>query len=116
MYLNAAHVLRIHQQVIVPRAQVRSRRGRRAWKHLLPPVLLFSALLLQLTIRIEIIERGYRLENLREQALKQDNHLRSERLELAFATRPKILTDEAKQRLHMLALCPQRVRQLSAEQ
>ncbi|MFN8389296.1 MAG: hypothetical protein U0136_03295 [Bdellovibrionota bacterium] len=112
MYYNFSQVLTIDQQVSVPRARVRVAR-RRKKRHFVPPLILFCALLAQLVIRIEIIERGYRLESLREQALKLDNDLRSKRLELALVTRPKTLTDAATSRLGLSPLCPQRVRHIA---
>ena len=113
MYYNASQVLRMQDQFVNPRANARERRPRRrSRKHLIAPLLLFFTLLLQLWVRVEIVERGYRLETLRESALKQDTSLRQLRLELAYVSRPKSLTDQAGQKLGLNPLCPQRVRRL----
>ena len=72
--------------------------------------MLFCSLLLQLCIRIEIIEQGYNVERLRSVALKKDAELRRLKLDLAFATTPKLMTDAAEKRLEMNLLTPDRVR------
>src|SRR5262249_9132649 len=114
MHYNIAQALTLQQQFVVPKARVHAQRPRRKLAHLLPPIFLFAALLLQLIIRIEITERGYTLESLREEALKADNELRTLRLQLALVTTPTRLTDVAEQKLGMNPLCPQRVRQIKA--
>jgi len=84
-------------------------------KRLIPPALLFATLLLQLSIRVQIIESGYEVERLRSSALKKDAELRRLRLELALATTPRLVSEAAEQRLHMGTVTPERVRAVSEE-
>lgn len=113
MSYQAVQTLTIQQQAVVPRLAVKQlRRSRKRMSHLLPPILLFSTLLLQLTIRIEIIEHGYEVERLRAIALQKDAQLRQLRLDLAYATRPKLLSESATKRLELGLLSPERVREI----
>ena len=106
----------IRRQTVAPRKiNIQRARRRVRLRRLLPPVLLFSTLLLQLCIRVEIIERGYEVERLRSSALKKDAELRQLKLELALATTPRLVSEAAEDRLLMQTLAPDRVRAISEE-
>ena len=83
---------------------------RRRVRNLIAPGLLFLTLLAQISIRVEIVEHGYRLEQLRESALKADASLRQLKLDLAVATRPADLTNAAQKTLGLYPVNPNHVR------
>ncbi len=79
---------------------------------LLPALFLFFSLLLQLVVRLEIVENGYLLESLRHQALQRDAKLRELQYELSSLTRPMMVEYRARHELEMKALSPQRIRRI----
>ncbi len=111
--------LKVEQAFLPPRARVgvhgKQRRRGRKLARLVPPFILFCTLLMQLSIRLAIIEHGYELETLRGQALTADTELRQRRLELAMSTRPKQMADRAQNKLGMSLVPALRVRTLGAE-
>lgn len=108
---SIANAGRLQSQVVQRRVTVRHPRGLRTIQ-ILPPCLLFLALLLQLGIRVMLIERAYRLETLRQQALAKDVELRTLRADVALVTRPKDLAQQAGSRLGLIQLSPERVRRI----
>ncbi len=117
--VQAMQSLRVEQAFLPSRARVgvhgERRKMSRKLARLIPPFVLFSTLLMQLSIRLAIIEHGYELETLREQALSVDTELRQQRLELAMTTRPKLIAERAEKRLGMNLVPAVRVRTLGAE-
>lgn len=108
---SIASTVGLNTQVVYRRTAVR--RARRVGaSQLLPPCLLFLALLLQLGIRVVLIERAYRLETLRQEALAKDIELRTLRADVALVTRPKDVATQANERLGLKLLSPERVRRM----
>ncbi len=103
------------QQFVISRVPVRRRGLRIPLWQIVPPVMLFFALLLQLGIRVILVEKGYRLETLRQEALAKDSELRGIRASLAQRTRPSDLAEKAQQQLGMSVLSADRVRRASAQ-
>ncbi|MCB0360131.1 MAG: hypothetical protein KDD44_10855 [Bdellovibrionales bacterium] len=73
---------------------------------------LFCCLLVQLGIRLSIIERGYEHEQLRAETLRLDNQLRAIDAKLAVASRTSRVRHVALQRLGLEAVPPERLRTL----
>lgn len=69
--------------------------------NLLPPMALFLTLVFHLWVRVELIETGYRIENLRQLAVNRDAEVRRLGSELAMLTTPRILSTRAKKELGM---------------
>ena len=91
----------------------RGLKQRHTFSKYIVPLTLFVVLLLQLWVRVNIIQSGYELEALRSNALKNDAYLRHKRLELAYLARPDVLRKRAAIELKMVPLAPQRVRWIS---
>ena len=68
--------------------------------------------MLQLWVRVSIMEGGYGLERLRAEAVKSDALLRQLKFERALVTRPGTLTREAVQRLGFEPTMPVQIRKL----
>lgn len=77
--------------------------------------LLFLVLLLQVSVRVVLTERAYKLEEVRASILSSDELLREARLELARVYDPVFIKQQAKERLGMEATPPQRIRRISLE-
>jgi len=90
----------------------RDRLKRRFLKRILPFVALFFALAFQLLIRVQMIHAGYRVHELRRQALGYDNELRELNAKLAVSTCPKTLISRAQSELGLSITPPQRIRTL----
>lgn len=101
------------QQQILPRhgSEVRRTRLRR----LIPALLVFCALVAEVSVRISILHMSYELEESRSAALKNDARLRQLRFEVASLTGPSELAERAKKNLGLGATAPQRVRRMSVE-
>ena len=104
----------VRRQLVAPRIQVarppRPRRIRRRLRAMLAPFLLFITLLAQISVRVQLVERGYELEQLRSAALGKDTELRQLKLDLALATLPTDLTRSAESRVGLRPVDPQKVR------
>lgn len=74
----------------------------------------FSALVLQLGIRISVIHQRYSLQELQATALELDVILREAELEHAYVMRPAHLIQQAQQRLGLRELTPQQMRHIGA--
>lgn len=114
----AAEIDLLHEQFVQPRRLAKPKRGRAKenkklrMRHFFAPMLLFVVLVIQLSVRICILEKGYRLEELRRETLQNDAHLRQRRLDYAFMSRPTNLARSAERRLGMTNLTPQQIRKL----
>lgn len=107
---SVAEALWFRNQYTQPRAALRRLNAPVTLRQLIAPLFLFSVLVLQLWARVSIIERGYTLEELRKTTLINDVALRQKRLEYAYITRPAHVGSEAKAKLGMTTLPPQRIR------
>ena len=117
MSQQIAQTLSIQKQFVAPRMRViETGQKNRRLRNLIAPGLLFVTLLAQISIRVEIVEKGYQLEQLRESALKADSSLRQLKLDLAVATRPSDLTNSAQKSLDLLPVNPNHVRAMLEEQ
>lgn len=67
----------------------------------------------QVWVRLLFIEFGYRLEELRNTALKNDALVRDERVEYALMIQPEHLSRSAEERLGMKKITPQQVRKIN---
>lgn len=90
--------------------RVTSRGGKRS--SIIAACMLFGVLLIQLSVRLSITDRAYRLEELRESILAKDTLLRETRLDLARTIDPIFLKKHARQRLSMGVTPPQRIRRI----
>ncbi|MCB0324043.1 MAG: hypothetical protein KDD69_10735 [Bdellovibrionales bacterium] len=86
--------------------------GNRKVRRIVLACILFAGLLIQLGVRLAIIEEGYRLEALRRETLLNDERLRAVRLEWSTQSRPSALADAAAERLSLYATMPQRIRRI----
>ncbi len=86
-----------------------------SWSQLLPPLVLFLVLMLQLSARIAIFAEGYRLEETRKQIMQNDSHLRTLRLAYAQASSTTKLIESAHAKLGLVPTVPQRVRKIPIE-
>ena len=75
-----------------------------------PAVILFLVLLLQVSVRIMLVEKSYKLEEVRSSILSNDELLREVNLELARLYDPVFMQQQARSRLGMSATPPQRIR------
>lgn len=102
------------RQTVMIRAQARTHSvvRPRSLRRLVAPALLFFTLMLQLWIRVSIMEGGYDLERLRAQAVKSDVLLRQLKFERALVTRPGTLSGEARSRLGFEPTMPCQIRKL----
>ncbi len=96
----------LEQQLIAQRTADAAHRS----QQLIPLVLLFFILSLQLAVRIMVVERAYRLEDLRSAALKHDVLLRDLRSEYSQLAGPTQIGERARRELKLLQLPPQRMR------
>jgi|GEM_PF-6867020 len=78
----------LRQQQVV---RVKSEKGSVSFLKLTPAMLLFMAIAFQLFIRISILEHGYEIAKVREQALNNDTNLREARGDYAALARPQRL-------------------------
>ena len=78
-----------------PRIRKSKKRRLIGLKDFIAPTILFSTLIFQLWLRIEIIEKGYKLESSREIALKNDAQLRELQMQLAKLTHHTNLENKA---------------------
>lgn len=74
---------------------------------------LFCSLLLLVSVRVNILQRSYDLENVRLSALQNDTKLRELKLEYAYQTQPARLRERAIKELGMRPLMPQQVRRIN---
>lgn len=102
------------RQTVITRAKARSHAVARprSLRRLAAPTFLFLTLMLQLWVRVTIIEGGYDLERLRAEAVKSDALLRQLKFERALVTRPGSLTGEAARRLGFEPTMPAQIRKL----
>ena len=112
MSCQFVQTMSIQRQFIAPRMKVRRKRRARRLRFMLAPLLLFLTLLLQISVRVQIIERGYSREQLRADALRKDTELRQLKLDLALSTRPADLTRSAESRVGLKPVDPKLVRAL----
>lgn len=106
--MNAVAGMLLAEQHIVPRSEQRFRTAKR----IVPAALLFTALLAQLCVRLEIVRAGYQLEEYRARATQSDTTLRELRYKYAITTSPSTLGDMAKKRLEFERTPPQRIRKM----
>lgn len=72
-----------------------TKRLRRRLNLILPAIILFIALLFQLTVRLEVVRLGYEVESMRLLALEKDNFLDRLKMDLAIVSRPERLSNVA---------------------
>lgn len=108
-----SHAVALGQQLVFTRGVAET-----SWapnRCLLPGVFLFLVLVAQLSVRLQITEYSYELEQTRTEALRKDTQLRKLRLELAYVSRPQALRNEAEVRLGLVKTLPQQLRTLHVE-
>ena len=86
------------------------------WRRVRIAGMLFLVLLLQIWIRVEIIQAGYRLEEVRTAALKQDAQLRELKFEYAAKASPSVVRDRAQKELGLRPMLPQAIRKVIVEE
>lgn len=75
--------------------------------------ILFVALVLQLSIRIAIIQYSYTIEGLRQNNLDQDREIRQLRLTYETMLTPSTLRQRATDELGMIQIKPQQIRHVT---
>ena len=103
----------VHEQNVVPRSRrARVAKPQRSSLHILAVVVLFLVLSTQVYLRILIVREGYRIEELRSQALKSDASYRDLKLKHAASTSPMLLLKRSRNQLGMKNTTPNKVRRL----
>ena len=101
----------LSNQEIAPRVSGRGSEARSTgFRRLVPALLVFLALVLEVWVRITILHTSYELEEVRSAALKSDARLRQLRFEIAQMTSPQELRVRAKDELGLKDTAPQRIR------
>jgi hypothetical protein len=97
------------------RTRVRSASRKGLIRHYLLALVLFLTLIFQLSVRLQVTNLNYEIEQLRIEALRNDDKLRKLGLDYAYLTSPKVLSEMAEEKLGMESIAPQRVRRLTIE-
>lgn len=92
-------------QIVVERVEEQT-----AGPRLVPSLLLFVALVAQVSVRSMVVDRAYQIEELRTQALKNDTVLRELKSRYSLLAGPSQVTERARSSLQLVPLSPQRMR------